>query len=119
MTDTVEEHDCINFDHLATMVHDTAVSKGFWEVDEKPSFDKIAAKLALVHSEVTEILEAIRKSKGSEKICEEFADAIIRLLDLYAALYDSDMVIDSLQEAFNDKTVVNDRRERLHGHVWG
>ena len=49
-------------DALAAMLHETAKEKGFW--DGEYSHDKIGNKLALVHSEVTEVLEAIRKSKG-------------------------------------------------------
>ena len=71
-------------DALAAILHETAIEKGFW--DGEYTHDKIGNKLALVHSEVTEILEAIRKNQGSEKVVEEMADVIIRLLDLYAAM---------------------------------
>jgi len=70
-------------DALAAMLHETAKEKGFW--DGEYSHDKIGNKLALVHSEVTEVLEAIRKTKGSEQVVEEMADVIIRLLDVYFA----------------------------------
>jgi len=73
-------------DALAAMLHETAKEKGFW--DGEYSHDKIGNKLALVHSEVTEVLEAIRKTKGSEQVVEEMADVIIRLLDVYAAMRD-------------------------------
>jgi len=77
-------------DALAAMLHETAIEKGFWDGDY--SNDKIGNKLALVHSEVTEVLEAIRKSKGSEHIVEEMADVIIRLLDVYAAMRNEEQV---------------------------
>jgi NTP pyrophosphatase (non-canonical NTP hydrolase) len=56
-------------DALSALLHETAREKGFW--DGEYSHDKIGNKLALVHSEVTEVLEAIRKNKGSEYIVEE------------------------------------------------
>ena len=67
---------------MARRVHLIAKSKGFW--DDEVTYDKIGNKLALVHSEVTEVLEAIRKSQGSEKVVEEIADIVIRILDVYA-----------------------------------
>ena len=48
-------------DALAAILHETARDKGFW--DGEYNHDKIGNKLALVHSEVTEVLEAIRKSQ--------------------------------------------------------
>ena len=56
-------------DALAAVLHETAVEKGFW--DGEYTHDKIGNKLALVHSEVTEVLEAVRKSQGSEKVVEQ------------------------------------------------
>ena len=66
-------------DALAAILHETAIEKGFW--DGTINHDKVGNKLALVHSEVTEVLEAIRKNKSSEEVVEEMADVIIRLLD--------------------------------------
>lgn len=48
-------------DALAAMLHENAKEKGFW--DGEVTYDKLGNKLALVHSEVTEVLEALRKSK--------------------------------------------------------
>ena len=87
-------------DALAAMLHETAKEKGFW--DGEYSHDKVGNKLALVHSEVTEVLEAIRKSKGSENIVEEMADVIIRLLDVYAAMRNEEEILHSLDEVLED-----------------
>jgi NTP pyrophosphatase (non-canonical NTP hydrolase) len=72
----------------------------------------------LVHSEVTEVLESIRKDKGSEEIVEEMADVIIRLLDLYAAMMNEGFVEHSLDEVMDNKINKNKERQRLHGNLF-
>lgn len=108
-----------NLDLLALQLHDIAISRGFWNENGDISFDQLAGKLALVHSEVTEVLEALRKNKGAEAIVEECADILIRVLDLYGALWKSEIVDVSLQDSFNKKVKVNKQRPVLHGHRWG
>lgn len=103
-------------DALSAVLHETAKEKGFW--DGEYSHDKVGNKLALVHSEVTEILEAIRKSKGSEKIVEEMADVIIRLLDVYAAMRNEEEILHSLDEVLETKVDKNKERPRLHGNLF-
>ena len=103
-------------DALAATLHQTAVKKGFW--DGEINYDKIGNKLALVHSEVTEVLEAIRKTKGSEAIVEEMADILIRLLDLYAAMRDENLVEHSFDEILNKKLNINKERPKLHGNLF-
>jgi NTP pyrophosphatase (non-canonical NTP hydrolase) len=103
-------------DALAAMLHEIAREKGFW--DGEYSHDKIGNKLALVHSEVTEVLEAIRKSKGSEQVVEEMADVIIRLLDVYAAMRNEEQILHSLDEVLESKINKNKERPRLHGNLF-
>ena len=103
-------------DALAAILHETARDKGFW--DGEYNHDKIGNKLALVHSEVTEVLEAIRKSQGSEKVVEEIADVIIRLLDVYAAMRNEEQVLHSLDEVLENKMNKNKERPRLHGNLF-
>ena len=103
-------------DALAAILHETAVEKGFWEGEI--NYDKIGNKLALVHSEVTEVLEAIRKNKGSEEIVEEMADVVIRLLDLYAAMMNSEDVVHSFDEVLAKKMNINSGRPKLHGNLF-
>lgn len=103
-------------DALAAVLHETAIQKGFW--DGEYTHDKIGNKLALVHSEVTEVLEAIRKSHGSEKVVEEMADVIIRLLDIYAAMRNEEAVMHSLDEILQKKMNINKERPKLHGNLF-
>jgi NTP pyrophosphatase (non-canonical NTP hydrolase) len=103
-------------DAFAAMLHENAKEKGFW--DGETSLDKLGNKLALVHSEVTEVLEAIRKSKGSEAIVEEVADTLIRLLDVYAAMMNMNLVEHSLEEVMNNKIERNKHRPMLHKNLF-
>lgn len=103
-------------DALAALLHETAIEKGFWEGPK--DHDKIGNKLALVHSEVTEVLEAIRKNKGSQEIVEEMADILIRTLDLYAAMRNATFVEHSLDEVLFQKMEKNKSRPKLHGNLF-
>ena len=103
-------------DALSAMLHETAKEKGFWDGDY--NYDKVGNKLALVHSEVTEVLEAIRKNKGSEAVVEEMADVIIRLLDIYAAMRNEEAVLHSLDEVLEKKININKGRPKLHGNAF-
>ena len=109
----ITEH---GLDALAAILHETAIEKGFW--DGEYNHDKVGNKLALVHSEVTEVLEAIRKSQGSEKVVEEIADVIIRLLDVYAAMRNEEQVLHSLDEVLEAKINKNKERPKLHGNLF-
>lgn len=74
-------------DSLAGEIYTNNKVKGFW--DKKRNKGEL---IALIHSELSEALEAIRKPDLSDKIPdftgeeEELADAVIRILD-YAAGY--------------------------------
>ena len=107
----------MDLDDLSNEFHDTAVSKGFWDNYEVAPVEFICTKLALIHSEVTEVLEAIRKDKGETEVMAEFADILIRTMDLYAGMNERWFVGDmSLQDAVTRKTDINSNRPKLHGN---
>lgn len=81
--------------------------------------DKVAAKIALVHSEATEVLEALRKNQGRDKVTEEIADILIRTLDLHDWLIDLGLATDDLDDTMNLKMEKNESRPPKHGHAWG
>lgn len=97
-------------------IHYTAQLKGFWDAPYSP--DLIVAKLALIHSEVSETMEAYRKQQGSERILEEFADTFIRLYDLIIALEEFGIIDHSdIDWVIREKMSVNAQRDRLHGNL--
>jgi len=105
------------FDNLAAEIHPVNVEKGFWA--EPVMMDKYAAKLALIHSEVTEVLEALRKSQGADKVTEEFADILIRTFDLYGTLVEDGEAEPWLYDIMREKMETNKNRAPKHGNRWG
>jgi len=107
---------------LASECHNIAQKHGFWdhlylEIDdagcdsivrvENPSI--WAEKIALIHSEASEMLECLRKNKGEAELAIECADLLIRLLDFVGA---RDI---NIHDAVQEKMRINIHRERLHG----
>jgi NTP pyrophosphatase (non-canonical NTP hydrolase) len=107
----------VNIDALSDEIHSTAVSKGFWDRahNSDHQIDFLLAKLALIASEVSEVLEAIRKSKGEQAVMEEISDIVIRTLDFASGLRDIGYTDLSLQEVLLSKMGVNAERPRMHG----
>ena len=89
-------------------VHKYAIEKGWWEKDRP-----IPELLCLLHSEVSEALEAYRNNiQEGEKGClsEELADLVIRVWDMAEALGIN------IVEAVNKKHKFNLTRPYRHGN---
>ena len=104
---------------LQREVHETAVEHGWWD-DFGPGAAPRLAKLALVHSEISEAVEEVRDgtlhlsyppdgSGKPEGMVVELADAVIRIMDLCEALG-----LD-LQDAIDFKHEYNKTRPYRHG----
>ena len=106
------------FDNLAIELHKNAVEKGFWGSPEDHDAVNdifVAKQCMMIVSEVTEVMEAIRKDKGEEEITKEFADILIRTLDLYAGVVNAGYTKLSLDHAFVEKVEFNKTRPEKHG----
>jgi NTP pyrophosphatase (non-canonical NTP hydrolase) len=104
-----------HYDHVSDFVHKTNVRNGFWGDDVSAA--NVGEKLALIHAEVSEALEAVRKKNmvRSDKIPdffeieEELADVIIRIMDLGRGFnWDVAGAVDA-------KATYNATREYKHG----
>lgn len=99
------------FSRVQEVVHSTAVGKGWWYESVNPG-----EKIALMHSELSEALEALRNGDPpDDKITEfsgseaELADVIIRIMD-FAAHYKL-----RVAEALLAKAAYNETRPFKHG----
>ena len=107
-----------NFASIANImtlhVHNIAIEKGFWDTDEQ---GHLGAKIALMHSELSELLDVVRKdtSLKSDKlpnvlaVAEELADVVIRVMDFAGRL------TIPLGDAIVEKVRFNAGREFRHG----
>jgi len=87
------------------LIHYTAIVNGFWVTRKSPN---IGEKIALMHSELSEALEAARHN-NPEGMAEELADTIIRILD-FCAFYNIDVSREVLR-----KMEINANRPFRHG----
>jgi NTP pyrophosphatase (non-canonical NTP hydrolase) len=101
------------FDELAEEIHKNAVNKGFWDRTVDPIF--VAKQMMMIVSEVSEAMEALRKDMDPDQISDEFADIIIRTLDLYAGIAEAGYVKKSLDYAIKEKMERNSHRPKKHG----
>jgi NTP pyrophosphatase (non-canonical NTP hydrolase) len=101
------------FDNLATNIHENAVAKGFWDRPADEIF--VTKQMMMIVSEVVEAMEALRKDMDPDHMSDEFADIIIRTLDLYAGMVKAGYMTKSLDSAIKQKMEKNSDRPKKHG----
>lgn len=105
-----------DINELAWQIHSNAREKGFWDADTEDNRTIFYLKqIAMIHSECSETLEAIRKEKGDDVVVEELADIIIRTLDLWAGMSSDGYTNQSLKDILYQKIDKNKGRPRMHG----
>ena len=111
IADNEMQHFILGFQSVSDIIHATAREKGWWDNDRCD-----AELIALMHSELSEALEALRHGNpADDKVPEytgvevEMADVIIRIMDAAQARGWR------VAEALAAKVEVNKSRPRMHG----
>lgn len=105
----------LDLNEYAKSVHENAKEKGFWEPNNGIIF--YLKQCAMIHSEVSELVDAIAKGYDEKEVVEEMADVIVRLCDLWQGMHDDGVLETTLENALIDKAKKNRSRPKMHGKL--
>lgn len=94
------------FDEVVRQIHANAVRHGFW-----PTNRNKGETIALIHSEASELLAAVRLGHPSEDEMDECADIVIRVMDYAHGYYPGLSLGDAIVTKYNH----NISRPAKHG----
>lgn len=104
------------FEFMAERIHEWAKRKGFWE-DGKDRND--GEMIALMHSELSEVLEALRKDNPPDDKIPEYSGAEAELADVIIRIMDTANARGwRVAEAIVAKMAYNEERPYKHGKAF-
>jgi NTP pyrophosphatase (non-canonical NTP hydrolase) len=112
---TLEENFINYFTEIQAQVHNTAVEKGWWSnsLEDRNKGEMIA----LMHSELSEALEALRHGNPPDDKCPEFDSVTVELADVLIRMMDYCQAFGHpLAEATAAKIAMNKGRSYRHGN---
>lgn len=119
VTDTINE--------LCRRAHNNALAKGFWDAYYEMTIGPhhveleksiLGSKIALIHSEVSECLEYLRKLGKKDDHLPQFDGAVVELADAMIRIFDLAGAMKwPLAEALLAKMNYNKSRPHKHGKV--
>lgn len=115
ITDIAHEQAFIeSFNRFQALAYSNSVNKGFWDTPE--NIDTSGNKIGLMHSELSEALEAMRHGNPPDDKIPEFSGAEAELADCIIRIFDlAGRRKYRIAEAIVAKMAYNTTRERLHG----